>query len=301
MVRFIAPLLAGMASAAVHRRSVTEDIQNIVHQCSDGNGDMTIQFEYPAHEVTLADVMVGSCEIDSANIVSDGNTHTITSSHPWACGVEDNRDSSVSSYGYEIDFVFSAVKTSNGVEIIHDSYRKTVACAYEDNYSASYEFEQGDIDMGDSDDGEIDAGSFSFELKAMDSTYTTEADPTVTLAAGSMAYLMIVPSDNYDASQFTYRAKRCVIDEANAGMSFELFNQNPDSGDAVCTNDQLFLSISASGDNVHISYMIFLFNSDIEQGNYSATCDIELCMANPSSGSSECQIIDSNCEQEGSA
>ena len=34
--------IAPMQRDVDHRRSVTEDIQNIVHACSDGNGDMTI-------------------------------------------------------------------------------------------------------------------------------------------------------------------------------------------------------------------------------------------------------------------
>jgi hypothetical protein len=286
------PALLGAVQATI---TETGDIRNIAHPCTDGSQDFEVTFTYNpttegGHEISLGNVVVGSCSGADVSVVSSGDTHTITAPHPWDCGFPDNRNSSISSYSYDMEFGFDAVFASQGIDIIQNSYLKAVGCSYEDSYSTSFNFNEDTISMPGSDDGAVDGDTaLSFDMNSFtDNTYTQETG-NVTLEAGNMAYLQVSVNGNFDAAIMEWSVSSCVINETSSGMTYPLFDALANQ----CTNDNLFFSIAEENSMTQVNYMIFLFDIPTLQQNYEIDCNVEVCMK--SANNSPCDQVSAAC------
>lgn len=268
--------------------NATPDLSGIEHACGDGSTDFEVSFNYDGDdEITLGNVMVGSC-LNEVSSTSSGAAHSITAPNPWDCGLTDTRNGSISSYSYEMEFSFDAIVMSQGIELIKHSYTKSVSCVYEDNYSASFNFDTGAINMTSSDDGETEGQTeLTFEIKSFtDANYDTENSNTTVLEAGNTAYLQAEVLGNFDASLMEWSIISCTIDETVSGIQYPLFDVNENS----CENEHIFLGVTeVSAQIKRVQYMIFLFDMPSNTQNYEINCDIEVCMK--SADGSECDIV----------
>lgn len=273
----------------------TDDIVNIAHSCTDGTSNFEVTFNYQpttdgGQEISLGDVRVGTCSGAQITVSSSGDAHTITAPNPWDCGFPDNRNSSISSYSYDMEFAFDAVFQSQGIDIIQNSYLKSVGCAYADSYSTSFNFNEDTISMPGSDDGAVDGDTaLSFEMASFtDNTYSVETG-NVTLEAGNMAYLQVSHTGNFDAAIMEWSVSSCTINETETGTVYPLFDALANN----CANDNLFFSISEDNSMTQLSYMIFLFDIPTLQQNYEINCDVEVCMK--SADNSPCDQVSAAC------
>merc|ERR1711879_239642 len=287
--------LPALLSAVQAQTADDGDIRNIAHACTDGSRDFEVTFTYNpttegGDEITLGDVRVGTCSGADVTVVSSGDTHTITAPHPWNCGVADNRNSSISSYRYDMDFGFDAVFESQGIDIIKNSYLKAVGCAYADTYSTSFNFNQDTISMPGSDDGAVDGDTaLSFDMQSYtDNTYSVETG-NLTLEAGSMAYLQVFVTGNLDTTIMEWSVSSCTINETTSGVTYPLF----DALSNQCSNDNLFFTISEDNSMTQLNYMVFLFDLPTLQQNYEINCDVEVCMK--SADGSPCDQVSAAC------
>lgn len=273
----------------------TGDIQNIAHACTDGSQNFEVTFTYQpttdgGDEIQLGDVRVGTCSGADITVSSSGDSHTITSPHPWNCGFADNRNSSISSYSYDMEFAFDAVFQSQGIDIIKNSYLKSVGCAYADSYSTSFNFNEDTISMPGSDDGAVDGDTaLSFEINSFTDNTFSAATGNLTMEAGSMAHLQVSVVGNFDASIMEWSVSSCTINETETGMTYPLF----DALNNQCSNDNLFFSVTEDNNMTQINYMIFLFDIPSQNQNYEIQCDIDVCMK--SSDGSACDQVSTAC------
>jgi len=280
------PMLLSAVKAA-------EDISGIEHSCGDGSTNFEVSFNYDGDdEITLGNAKVGNCDAgtDGVYTTSDGAAHLINGPNPWGCGLADMRNGSISSYSYEMEFSFDAVVMSQGIEIVKHSYIKSVSCVYEDNYSASFNFDADTIDMPESDDGATDGqNQLSFEIKSFtDSNYDTEVANDTVLEAGNTAFLQAEVIGNFDAAIMEWSIKTCKINETVSGIEYPLFDADANS----CENEHIFLGVSEVSSAIkRVQYMIFLFDLPSNSQNYEINCDIEVCMK--SADGSECDLVSS--------
>ena len=296
-MKLVKTTLPVLLSSAVYGVLVDDegDIRNIEHSCTDGSRDFVVDFTYnPTTEggaaIQLGSVTVGTCESDVISVDSDGDMHTITAPHPWDCGLADNRNSSISTYSYDMSFSFDAVVISQGLEIVKHSYIKSVSCQYSDSYSASFNFNEDGISMPDSDDGETEGDTMlTFQIKSFtDNTYTTESSIDTPFEAGNTAYLQAEVVGDFDASMMEWSVAKCNINETISGVEYPLF----DYANNQCSNDHIFLSVNEVDSRTkQIEYMIFLFDLPTLQQNYEIICDIEVCMK--SADGSVCDLVSS--------
>jgi hypothetical protein len=288
------------ANAVFSATTLGPEIQEIQHQCTDGSRDFKLDFNYVSsltdETVTLTNVYVGSCNTDDLTVVSSGTNHVVSSPSPWNCGVEDNRDNTVSSFSYEIEFSFDAVLSSGGIDLVIDSFVKTITCEFSDNYSASMSFDSG-LTMETVDDGEAESdNSVSFVIESFNDNGLDRVliENGTVYEAGNTAFLEVSVVGNFDDDLMEWSVTNCKINETISGLEYSLFNVKSVGIANVCQNDQISLNFTEVGDEKRIEYQVFMFSGlDTEAQNYEISCDIAVCMK--SVEGSQCDVVSENC------
>lgn len=277
------------------------EIQEIRHQCTDGSRDFQLNFNYiPSltdETVTLTNVHVGTCNTNDLTIVSSGTDHIVTSPSPWNCGVEDNRDNTVSSFSYEIEFSFDAVISSHGIDLVIDSFSKTITCAFSDHYDASMSFDSGILSMDTVEDGEAESdSSVNFVIQSFtdNSLDRVLIENGTVYEAGETAYLGVSVVGNFDDDLMEWSVTNCKINETVSGLEYSLFDVRSIGISDVCQNDLISLNLTEVGAEKRIEYLVFMFSGlETEAQNYEINCDIQVCMK--SVEGSQCDVVSDNC------
>ena len=154
-------VLIGLTSVAYATTSST-GVTNVVSTCG-GNEQVEIKFSYSSDQIndaTVGEAKVGTCSGAQVTTSYDALTdlHTFSVADIYDCGLDDIRNpSDISTYGYELEIGFDAMKNSQGMMLAFETGSFFVSCDLQDTYTTSYAFHEG-LEMTSENDGEVDDG-----------------------------------------------------------------------------------------------------------------------------------------------
>lgn len=226
---------------------------------------------------------------------SVGGQYTVTL-NPYECtgtaGAIDPND--VTSYNTQVDLLFAASDTIEGVQIYSGNNRLTASCAFETSYTV-----ETDIGTITAQENVMDGADkiIAFSMMVMeDQTYAAEkADKNY--ITGNTVYITILEQNTFDFanSKFEYTPTTCRVMKSDEEA--KVITVWDTSANDKCELTQVNFSINydtASGE-WRFEFTSFMFDATGSH-NLKVECDIELCHEDATG--SGCVTARNNCISE---